>query len=38
PGCCLPVPPMWVYYLNRRQVPAKLPAFIVLLRVWRQPA
>lgn len=32
PGACRALPPMWLYYVNRKHVPAKLRAFIEVLR------
>ncbi|VWC57019.1 LysR family transcriptional regulator [Burkholderia lata] len=32
PGASRPLPPMWLYYANRKHVPTKLGAFITLLR------
>ncbi|SMG01510.1 Transcriptional regulator [Burkholderia singularis] len=32
PGACRTLPPMWLYYANRKHVPPKLRAFITVLR------
>ncbi|KGS48850.1 bacterial regulatory helix-turn-helix, lysR family protein [Burkholderia pseudomallei ABCPW 107] len=32
PGACRTLPPMWLYYANRKHVPPKLRAFIAVLR------
>ncbi|AOJ35214.1 LysR family transcriptional regulator [Burkholderia metallica] len=32
PGVCRTLPPMWLYYVNRKHLPAKLRAFIDVLR------
>lgn len=32
PGACRTLPPMWLYYVNRKHVPAKLRAFVDVLR------
>ncbi|MCQ4380057.1 hypothetical protein NO113_19560, partial [Clostridioides difficile] len=32
PGACRTLPPMWLYYVTRKHVPAKLRAFIDVLR------
>ncbi|AKA24077.1 LysR family transcriptional regulator [Pseudomonas chlororaphis] len=36
PGTCQPLPPMWLYYANRKHVPLKLRALIDVLRDWKQ--
>jgi DNA-binding transcriptional LysR family regulator len=38
PGACRALPPMWLYYANRKHVPAKLRAFIDVLREQARPA
>lgn len=35
PGTCQPLPPMWLYYANRKHVPLKLRALIEVLRDWK---